>query len=142
MCNRCKNGFMHLYEKLSVLNEAKQDRINFINFFRSQGWNESNAINAVERFDKIRQILKSPENDYYYWIKKGDTDEVYAKIKEVETEQEIKKIDKSIIAAGAYEVDDTDHWKVYHITNYEAARVYGRDSKWCITGINNYGSKY
>ena len=60
MCNRCENGFMHLYEKLSVLNEAKQDRINFINFFKSNGYNDHNTQEIVDRFDKIRSILKAP----------------------------------------------------------------------------------
>jgi hypothetical protein len=39
-------------------------------------------------------------------------------------------------------VCETDYWKVYHITTFEASQYYGRDTKWCITGINDWGDRY
>lgn len=140
-----KTEFIKLYEELNSLTESKQDTANFINFFMNNKYihhTQKEAEDWTTRFDKIKHILKSPENDYYYWIKKGDVREVVDTIKKAEHDSETKKLDKRLVAEGAHLINETEHWKIYHITNYEASRTYGRDATWCITGINNYGSRY
>lgn len=138
-----KTDFIKLYEELNILNEAKQDKINFMNFFiHKAGYPEEQAKDWVVRFDKLKSQLKSPENDYYYWIKRGNPFEIRNLIRDMEHNLETKQLDKQVVAEGSELVKETEHWKIYHITNYEAARHYGIDSKWCITGINNYGRKY
>lgn len=138
-----KTDFIKLYEELDLLTEAKQDTVNFTNFImKNASLRDFQAQEWVKRFDKLKPMLKAPENDYYYWIKKNNTYDLFERIKELEHEQETKKLDRSKVAEGAELVNETENWKIYHITNYEASRVYGRDAKWCITGINNYGSRY
>jgi hypothetical protein len=62
-----KTEFIQLYEELDLLTEAKQDTINFANFImKGSGCKDFQAQEWVKRFDKLKTILKAPENDYYY----------------------------------------------------------------------------
>ena len=137
-----KSDFMKLYEELSVLHESKQDVLNFKRYIMAAGVNEAGADRWIQRFNKLKQILKAPQNDYYYWIKNKTVGELEDFIEDTEGEQEQKKVKKENIKAGSKLVNETSHWKIYHITNFEAAQSYGRDTQWCITGINNAGSRY
>lgn len=137
-----KSGFIKLYEELSQLNEAKQDTINFKNWLQSKGNSEAEADNYTKRFDGIKSLLKSPENDYYYWIKNKNPKELLDIINDTERVAEVKRTRKQEIAEGAKLVNETEHWKIYHITNFDASQYYGRDSKWCITGVGSYGDRY
>lgn len=128
-----KTEFMELYEELSELNEAKTDTQKLIDFA---------GEDLTNRFLAIKSRLKAPENDLYYWIKNKTLDEFKVFVSGVENVKSNTETKKEIATKGAKLVSETAHWKVYHITTYEAARNYGRDTKWCITGINNYGDKY
>jgi hypothetical protein len=125
--------FLNLYEELLALNEAKADTQRLIDFAGQE---------LADRFLAIRNKLKSPENDLYYWIKNKTPGELDAYIRDRESTKSVTQIKKEISENGAELVDETDLWKVYHITTYEAAQKYGRDTKWCITGIDNWGDKY
>jgi len=39
-------------------------------------------------------------------------------------------------------VHENDDWRVYHITSYEASVLYGKGTKWCISGADANGEKY
>ncbi len=134
--------FIKLYEELSSLNEAKQDTLNFKNWLISNGASESEADGYTKRFDAIKSRLKSPENDYYYWIKQMKPNDVYDVINDTERVVQIKKYRRQEIADGAELVHESEHWKIYHITNFDASQYYGRDSKWCVTGVGSYGDRY
>ena len=125
--------FLNLYEELSTLNEGKADTQRLVDFAGQE---------LADRFLAIRNKLKSPENDLYYWIKNKTPGELDAYIGDRESTKSATQIKKEISENGAELIDETDLWKVYHITTYEAAQKYGRDTKWCITGINNWGDKY
>lgn len=138
-----KTDFISLYEELSTLNEAKQDTINFRNFFMSSlNISEEEANEWVKSFDSVKKVLKAPENDYYYWIKRNKVSELLDLINDTERYLEVKRTKKAEVENGAKLVYESEHWKIYHITNFEAAQVYGRDSKWCITGVGTYGDRY
>jgi hypothetical protein len=127
------NGdFLKLYEELGELNEAKADTDKLVAFA---------GQDLTDRFLAIRNKLPSPENDLYYWIKYKTPADLEQRILGLEQTgsrtQQRKKI-----AEGATLVAENDHWKVYHITTFEASQYYGRDTRWCITGINNWGDKY
>lgn len=134
--------FIKLYEELSQLNEAKQDTINFKHWLISKGASESEADGYTKRFDAIKSRLKSPENDYYYWIKKMKLQDLYDVINDTERVAEVKRNRRQEIADGAELVYESEHWKIYHITNFDASQYYGRDSKWCVTGVGSYGDRY
>ena len=125
--------FLNLYEELSTLNEGKADTQRLVDFAGQE---------LADRFLAIRNKLKSPENDLYYWIKNKTPGELDVYIRDRESTKSVTQIKKEISENGAELIDETDLWKVYHITTYEAAQKYGRDTKWCITGIENSGDKY
>ena len=125
--------FLSLYEELSQLNEARADTLNLINFAGQE---------LADRFLKVKSRLKSPENDLYYWIKNKTVADLEQTVSSIENQKSVRQTKKSIIEDGADLICDTEHWKVFHINTFEASQQYGRDTKWCITGINNYGDTY
>lgn len=125
-------SFIKLYEELSELNESKADTQKLVDFAGEE---------LANKFLNAKSKLKAPENDLYYWIKNKTPDELEAYLVQVENTKSNTQIKKEI-DKGAELVCDTEHWSVYHITTFEASQKYGRDSKWCITGINDWGDKY
>ena len=128
-----KTDFIKLYEELSTLNEAKADTQRLIDFV---------GQDLADRFIALKQKLKSPENDLYYWIKNKTPEELEDFINERENKESKNKTKKNIALTGAELVHESEHWKIYHITTFEAAQMYGRDTQWCITGVGSYGDKY
>ena len=125
--------FITIYEELSELNEAKADTQKLIDFA---------GKNLADRFLAIKDRLKTPENDLYYWIKNKTPDDLEQTILKIENTKSGNKAKKEIADQGAKLVCESEHWLVYHITSFEAAQVYGRDTKWCITGIDGAGDHY
>lgn len=131
---------MKLYEEFKLwetlwdtqLIEAKADTEKLIAFAGQE---------LADKFLSLRSKLKSPENDLYYWIKKKTPADLERRI--IDLEQTTSRAQqRKKISEGATLVAENDYWKVYHITTFEASKYYGRDTKWCITGINDYGTKY
>ena len=124
---------LKLYEEMWELTESKADRQKLVDFAGEE---------LANRYLAIKNRLKAPENDLYYWIKNKSVDELKQTVLELETTKSNTQATKELAEEGAVLIQDTPHWKVYHITTFEASQKYGRDTKWCITGINNYGDKY
>lgn len=116
-----------------ILAESKADTQRLIDFA---------GPDLANRFLNIKNKLKAPENDLYYWIKEKTATELELFVQQIEQIKSVTQAKKSNINSGAKLIQDTPHWKVYHITSFEASQIFGRDTKWCITGINNTGSKY
>lgn len=125
--------FLSVYEELSELNEAKADVEKLIAFA---------GKDLANRFLLIKDRLKAPENDLYYWIKNKTVDELEQTVFNIENTKSATRVKKDIADEGAKLVSESEHWKIYYITTFEAAQKYGKDTKWCITGINDYGDKY
>jgi hypothetical protein len=125
------NELDKLYEE--AISESKADTQRLVDFA---------GQDLASRFFAIRNKLKAPENDLYYWIKNKTVNELEQTVSNIENTKSNTQIRKETADQGAELVCETDHWKVYHITTYEAAQAYGRDTHWCITGINNWGNKY
>lgn len=125
--------FLKLWEELNELNEAKADTQNLINFA---------GEDLANRFLAIKNKLKAPENDLYYWIKNKTPEELESFLANIESTKSKTQVKKDLADQGAELVCDSKHWKVYRITTFEASQKYGRDTKWCITGVNNWGDKY
>ena len=124
----------NLYETMwDSLNEAKADTQNLIAFA---------GEDLANRFLAIKNRLKAPESDLYYWIKNKTPEELEIAVSTLENSKTKTQAKKDLSDAGAKLISETAHWKVYHITTYEAAQKYGRDTRWCITGIDGYGDKY
>ena len=125
--------FLKIWEELNDLNESKADTQKLIDF-------AGQAL--ADKFLALKSKLKSPENDLYYWIKNKTPEELANFLDEREATKTNTQVKKEIAEQGAKLVQETEHWKIYNITSYAAAQAYGRDTKWCITGINNWGDKY
>ena len=124
-----------LYENMWQLTEAKEDKQRLIDFA---------GEDLANRFLKLVQNkrLKPPENGIYYWIKNKSVNELELAILSAEEAATKSRVKKETEDSGAELISESEHWKVYKITTFEASQKYGRDSKWCITGINNWGDKY
>lgn len=125
--------FLKLWEELSELNESKADTQKLVDFA---------GEDLANRFLAVKSRLKSPENDLYYWIKNKTVGELEQAVSDMENTKSATMLKKDVADKGAELIQETKHWKVYHITTYEASQKYGRDTKWCITGIKDYGDKY
>jgi hypothetical protein len=123
----------HYHSNVNNLFEAKADTQRLIDFA---------GEDIANRFLAVKDKLKSPENDLYYWIKNKTVDELKQAISAAENTKSNTQMKKDIADQGAELVADTAHWRVYHITTFAASQKYGRDTQWCITGVNNYGDKY
>lgn len=123
-----------LYETMwDNLNQAKADTERLVTFAGQE---------LADRFQAIKNKLKSPENDLYYWIKHKTPEELAQFVNEVEGSKSKTQVKRDIADKGAELIQETVHWLVYHITTFEAAQKYGRDTRWCITGIDGYGDHY
>ena len=124
---------LQLYEEMWKLTEAKADTQRLIDFA---------GEDLANRFIAVKNKLKAPENDLYYWIKNKTVQDLEAVVSSAENAKSKTQIKKDIADEGAELVCETSHWKVYKITTFAASQKYGRDTNWCITGINDYGDKY
>lgn len=128
----CEGEWMKFRLLEKFLSESKADEQRLIDFA---------GEDLASRFFKLRQRFKSPQNDLYYWIKNKSPQELEQAVSNLENTksntQQRKEID-----SGAKLVCESEHWKVYHITTFEASQKYGKDTKWCITGAYGEGEKY
>ena len=142
--------------------ESKEDRQKFIDWYVNSTIAEeekegiykgdiesikSYAESVVNEFIKLKPRIKSPYNDFYYWIKNAsaiDLDKYLDGLHgEIQRKEKVKQSEKD----GARLVYSDNDWKVYEITTYEASAKYGKNTKWCITGSKRWtngenGSKY
>ncbi len=127
-----RTEFMKLYEELSELNEAKADTQKLVDFA---------GEDLANRFLAIKNRLKAPENDLYYWVNHRTVADLRQAVTAIETAKSNTQARKEG-ELGAKLIVETEHWKVYHITSFEASQKYGRDTKWCITGADDSGDRY
>jgi hypothetical protein len=126
-------AFFNIYEELSELNEAKADTQRLVDFA---------GEDLANRFLAIKNRLKAPENDLYYWIKSKTPADLEAAVISIENSKSNTQLKKDTADEGAKLIAETKHWKIYHITTFEASQKYGRDTKWCITGAIGGGDRY
>lgn len=106
-----------------ILLEAKADNDKLIAYV---GEDEAN------RFFKMKDRLKGSEKDLYYWLKK-EPQELTDRLDELENEKTRSQVDREA-KKGAELVAENDYYRVYKINTFEAAKKYGANTKWCITG--------
>lgn len=135
-----------LYTKTAdIITEAKADEEKFRTWIKSQlvsklNYNDSTAKEKADEyadfFIKNKSSLKSPENDFYYWMR-NDV-ELFINAMSTKMDQaKVKDQAKAKEQEGATLIYSDDNWYVYHITNYEAMKKYGRNTKWCLAGNYN-----
>ena len=94
----------------------------------------------VDKFLELKPRIKSPYNDFYYWMKNSTSLEFSDYIRNLESEVDSKKTQKTKSKEGARLVYSDDNWKVYEINTYEASAKYGKGTKWCISGSKRWSN--
>jgi hypothetical protein len=101
----------------------------------------------LDDFKKLKdQKVKDPkEKNIDLWAK--GSFEHFKKFVDSLKEKTTKSQEKKLVKTeGATLVSENDKWRVYKITSHKACRVYGSNTKWCITEPggdhwNSYSSK-
>jgi hypothetical protein len=80
---------------------------------------------------KIRNKISDTEWKDFGKVQKKDLSDIRDYVDNFQSKSDVKKQDKS---EGAELIYNKNGWKVYRITTYKAAQLYGKGTKWCITG--------
>lgn len=117
----------------SLTYEGKQDQEILNDFLGDDYYN---------KYQTIKNRISDPDYKDIYKLIKKDPDEVKNYIDNFKSNRDSVKAAKE----GATKLYEDSKWVVYRITSYNAAKYYGKNTKWCISG--NYpgheglGEKY
>jgi len=134
--------------KEKIIIEAKEDQEKFKNWilnnttqkFILDDDKEMFANSLVKNFIFLKPRIKSPYNDFYYWMKNSTPDDLKKYVDELLKQHREKTALKDKEKDGARLVYSDNDWKVYEITNYEASAKYGKGTKWCISGSKRWAN--
>ena len=84
-----------------------------------------------DKYISIKNKIKDPEYKDIYKLIKKDPNDVKDYIDSFQSNTDVRRSKKS---DGAKLIYKDDLWKVYRITTYEAAQLYGSHTRWCISG--------
>ena len=89
--------------------------------------------NLFDDYMKIRDRIPKDQNEFkdFNKLKKMDKKDIQDFVSSFQSKSDKKKSDKTEGAKKLYEDED---WVVYKITTYPAAQLYGKNTKWCVTG--------
>ena len=105
----------------AMIIEGKRDQEILQNFLGDDYYN---------KYQLIKNKIKDPEYKDIYKMIKMDPDEVKSYIDNFQSNTDIRRSNKQ----GATKLYEDDEWIVYRITTYPAAQLYGKNTRWCITG--------
>ena len=105
----------------NITYEGKQDQKILNDFLGDDYYN---------KYQTIKNRIYDPDYKDIYKLIKKNPDEVKYYIDNFKSNRDFIKAAKE----GARKVYEDSDWIVYHITNYDAAKYYGRDTKWCLSG--------
>lgn len=94
---------------------------------------EDNLTQCMYDYDDMQNYVKETFKNFreFERLKKADVEDVWKFVDSyvsIGSKKSQERID------GADLIYDKDGWKVYKITTYKAAKLYGAGTKWCITG--------
>ena len=120
------NYYKSLLHRVRVLEryfiESKKDQEILQSFLGDEYYDKYNAV---------KNKINDPEYKDIYRLIKKDPEEVKQFIDSIQSNRDIRTAKKT---EGAELIYNKDGWKVYKITTYPAAQLYGSGTKWCITG--------
>ena len=122
------NNYRNLLRRVayleSLLYEGKQDQENLLKFLGQEYY---------DKYNLIKNKIKDPDYKDIYKLMKLDLDDVKDYIDELSKKQSNTDLRRDA-KKGAKLIYNKDGWKVYRITTYKAAQLYGSNTTWCITG--------
>ena len=94
---------------------------------------DNNKSRSLSLYSKMRDFVLDTYFTYrdFNKLKKQNKEDVRNFISSYISTGDKKKQDK---VEGAEKIYDGDEWMIYKITTYPAAQLYGKGTKWCITG--------
>ena len=109
--------------------------------FVKQGADEAEVKQYLAMFKEMKNKIQDAEQkDIDRWADWEEFKTFVDQLKEQKSKSEMKKLQKM---EGAQLVAENDDWRVYLITTHEAAKIYGSNTKWCITQQSPlYWNKY
>ena len=122
--NRYRNLLRRVAYLESLLYEGKQDQENLLKFLGQEYY---------DKYNLIKNKIKDPVYKDIYKLIKMDLDDVKDYIDEISNKQSNADLRRDA-KKGAKLIYDKNGWKVYRITTYKAAQLYGSNTTWCITG--------
>ena len=122
--NKYRNLLRRVAYLESLLYEGKQDQENLLKFLGQEYY---------DKYNLIKNKIKDPEYKDIYKLMKLDLDDVKDYIDELSKKQSNADLRRDA-KKGAKLIYNKDGWKVYRITTYKAAQLYGSNTTWCITG--------
>lgn len=133
-------------DKLNKLYEAKQDQEKFKAWIYQKLIDNKFSTYPSDLNKKVDQLygefinnkssFKSPQNDIYYWMKTNDFDKFQDLLFDTKARANLRQKANE----GARLVYKDKDWQVYEITNYEASKKYGANTKWCIAGSKRWNN--
>ena len=102
--------------------------------FADQGVSLEVVKDYLEKFKTLRDRnqLQGDDRDIDSWGKKSW--EEFKEFMDTNSQNTSKTAQKKLARTeGAKQVFEDDNWVVYHITSYEASKLYGSGTKWCIS---------
>ena len=122
--NRYRNLLRRVAYLEALLYEGKQDQENLLKFLGQEYY---------DKYNLIKNKIKDPDYKDIYKLMKLDLDDVKDYIDELSKKQSNTDLRRDA-KKGAKLIYNKDGWKVYRITTYKAAQLYGSNTTWCITG--------
>ena len=94
---------------------------------------DNNKSRSLSLYSKMRDFVLDTYFTYrdFNKLKKQNKDVIQDFVSSYISTGDKKKQDK---VEGAEKIYDGDEWVIYKITTYPAAQLYGKGTKWCITG--------
>jgi hypothetical protein len=134
------NDYVEKYNKDSRMNrkyyESLARRVRILEAMIIEGKRDQEILNNFlgddyyNKYQLIKNKIKDPEYKDIYKMIKMDPGEVKDYIDNFQSKTDIRRSDKK----GATKLYEDDEWVVYKITTYPAAQLYGKNTRWCITG--------
>ena len=118
---------------MRILHEAKEDKERFTKWINSFIGDMDEAEEILKQFNKEKQRMDSQKRDVYWWMRNSTPEEFIEFLTSLTTKKTKSEI-RADAKEGAELIYHSKNWKVYKINTLDAATMYGKGTKWCITG--------
>ena len=126
------------YKQIKNLREAKADFDRMANILVDYDLADSDeAVLLVNKFKdfKDRNLIKGRDRDISTWYSRPV--EFIDFIEDLESKKSKTQKNKQAKDVGATLVYEDEEWFIYRIDTWEASCLYGKGTKWCISGENS-----
>lgn len=124
---------IHQLNIIDTLDEAKGDWDNFEKYLKNSALDFKKYI---EIFKNNKQRLRGAERDLYYWMQRSP-DEFINKMIELNNTNSSSAEKRAAKNVGSQKIWENSDFTILRILTYGASKLYGSNTKWCISGNFN-----